>query len=271
MVSNKVVIITGAAKGIGKAAALKFAADNFCVTLVDINKEELANTGCLINKNYGNNYMLCEGDIGDDIFLQQIIKQTIEKWGRIDVLVNNAAWRTIESMRTIEIETWEKTLKRCLTAPAFLAKWCAAKMEELKIPGVVINISSMMAERPAGNSPAYIAAKGAMNSLTKELAVTYGRNGIRVAGIQPGYINTEMSKDYADTSGNSVVDQMTNYLVCATPLARGGTAEEIADAIYWLSSDAASFITGTSLLIDGGFKHNLNEYAIKKLQFPNEF
>src|SRR5690606_1081874 len=116
--------------------------------------------------------------------------------GSIDVLVNNAAWRVSGSARTQTLETWERTLRVCLTAPVFLTQQAAAVMEKQGKGGVVVNISSMMAARPSGLVPGYIAAKGAIESLTKELAVTYGRQGIRVVGVAPGYIETPLSNDY---------------------------------------------------------------------------
>jgi NAD(P)-dependent dehydrogenase (short-subunit alcohol dehydrogenase family) len=271
MQHKKVALITGAAKGIGKATALKFAANNYNLVLIDKDKEALNDTGNFIKKTYKNSPILRGGDIGNLDFLKKCVEKTIEKWSRIDVVVNNAAWRTIETLRTMDIKTWEQTLKVCLTAPAFLSKWSAEVMEKQQIQGVIINISSMMVMRPAGYSPAYIAAKGALESLTKELAVTYGHSGIRVLSIQPGHIETDLSKDYTDEKGESLSDILIANLVNATPLNKGGTPEDIAEAIFWLSSENAAFITGTSLLIDGGFTHNMNDYGLKKRQFPNEF
>lgn len=271
MKTNKAAIVTGASKGIGYAVALKFAEHNYNVTLVGIEHADLERLKVLIQERYGTICLVCAGDLADETFMKRVVSDTVTHLGRIDVLVNNAAWRTIETMRTIDLNTWEKTLRICITSPAFLAKWTAEVMENQGIKGAVINVSSVMADRAAGTSPAYIAAKGAMDSLTRELAVTYGRSGIRVLSISPGYIDTDMSKDYTDAEGADVSSRMAAHLVGATPLERGGTTAEVAEAIYWLSSEKASFITGTSLLVDGGFKHNFNDYAIKKLQFPNEF
>jgi NAD(P)-dependent dehydrogenase (short-subunit alcohol dehydrogenase family) len=193
------------------------------------------------------------------------------KWGRIDVLINNAAWRTIETMRTIELETWEKTLRICLTAPAFLAKWSASVMEAKGIAGVIINISSILAIRASGNCPAYVSAKGAMESLTYELAATYGRNGIRVLSVSPGVISTSMGNDYINEQGENISERMTQSLIDHIPLAKEGMPENIAETVFWLSSESASYITGTNVLIDGGLMHNLTNYIIKNKQFPKEF
>ncbi|WP_138475499.1 SDR family NAD(P)-dependent oxidoreductase [Dyadobacter bucti] len=271
MSNQKVVIITGAAGGIGKATALKFAEDGYAVTLCDLDADTLQALTDVIDKKYGTRCLNIPGDLSDELYLQSIIPKTIEKWGRIDVLVNNAAWRTLESMRTMEMEIWEKTLKICLTAPAFLTKWAAAAMEEKRTGGVIVNVTSMMSERPSGTGSAYIAAKGALESFIKECAVTYGRSAIRVVGIAPGYIDTELSNDYVDPEGRNISNQLISEITDAIPLGRGGKPEEVADAILWLSSESAAYITGTTLVIDGGFKPNFSKYSIKKLQFPEEF
>ncbi|WP_293299616.1 SDR family oxidoreductase [Pedobacter sp. UBA4863] len=268
---TKVVIVTGASRGIGREIALKYAKEGFNVALILRNAKDIGDIGKLIQEKYNRDFIACIGDLSDSGFAKNIVDETLKKWGRIDVLVNNAAWRTIETMRTMSMETWNKTLMICLTAPAFLSKMVADTMEQLNIQGVVVNISSIMADRPAGNSPAYIAAKGAMDSLTRELAITYGRSGIRFLSVKPGNINTDMSADYVNDEGDNLSNKMSDYIVGATPLSRAGTSAEIASVVYWLSSAESAFVTGTSLVVDGGFSPNLNDYSIKKLQFPNQF
>lgn len=269
MKDSPVVIITGAAGGIGRATALKFAANGYALTLVDINLSGLNDLEKKL-KDIPCDVLTIEGDMQDLNFISVIVEKTVDKWGRIDVLVNNAAWRTIETMRTITQDNWEKTLKINLTAPAFLAKYTAAVMEEKKISGVIINISSVMSQRAGGNSPAYIVCKGGIESLTYELAVLYGPVGIRVVTVNPGNIQTILSSDYKDEKGENISEVLTNIMNDNTPLQRSGSPDEVANAIYWLSSKESSFITGTSILVDGGFFHNFNAYQTKKIQFPKE-
>ena len=271
MKNKKVVIITGAAGGIGLATAKKFAENNFCIALADINQDGLNKAVEILEKEYQADCLACHGNLEDVNYLKNIVGQTIAKWGRINVLVNNAAWRTIETMRTISLENWEKAIRINLTAPAFLTKYVAKVMEENKIAGVIINISSVMSQSAGGNSPAYIASKGGIESLTYELAVLYGPKGIRVVGVNPGNIETNLSNDYKDGSGNNVSEVLINQMNDSTPLQRAGNPVEIANACYWLSSDEASFITGTSILVDGGFLHNFNSYKMKNLQNPKKF
>lgn len=271
MNSNKVAIITGASKGIGRSTALKFAANNYNVALVGRNLEELNQLRLEIDKNYNMQVLICTGDLANEEFLRQVVAETVRKWGRIDTLINNAAWRTIETMRTISLENWESTIKVCLTAPAFLAKYAAAVMEELNMEGVIINISSVMSNRAGGNSPAYIACKGGLESLTYELAVLYGPRNIRVVSVNPGNVITDLSNDYLDEEGKNVSQKLIDHMNENTPLKRAGTPDEIANVTYWLSGTEASFITGTAILVDGGFFHNFNSYPLKKLQYPKEF
>jgi NAD(P)-dependent dehydrogenase (short-subunit alcohol dehydrogenase family) len=271
MADKKTVIITGAANGIGRATALRFASKGHDVCLADLDEEGLKNLQSLISGEYNAQPLVCCGDLAEEKFLKEIVELTAAKFNTIDVLVNNAAWRTIETMRTISMDTWEKTLKICLTAPAFLSKMSAEVMEKNNSGGVIINVSSMMADRPAGNSPAYIASKGAIESLTRELAVTYGRSGIRVICIKPGFIDTGLSLDYKDQAGDDLTGVLSKYLLDATPVNRAGTPNDVAEAIFWLCTSLASFISGTSLMIDGGFTSNMNSYQLKGKQFPKEY
>ena len=271
MNNNKVAIITGASKGIGRSTALKFASNNYNVTIVARDHEELEQLRVEIEQDNRGEALVCAGDLANEEFLEQIVENTMEKWGRIDVLINNAAWRSIETMRSISVENWEKTIKICLTAPAFLAKYVAAVMEDKNLAGVIINISSVMSQRAGGISPAYIACKGGLEGLTFELAVLYGPKNIRVISVNPGNIKTDMSNDYKDKEGNNVSELLEEHMNENTPLKRAGTSEEIANVSYWLSTEEASFITGTTILVDGGFFHNFNSYNMKKLTYPKEF
>ena len=271
MEDKKVVIITGAAGGIGFATAKKFAEHNYCITLADVDLEGLNHLRQHLEKEYKAKCHVCHGDLQDFSYVKSIAEECIEKWGRIDTLINNAVWRTVETMRTISLENWDKALRINLTSPAFLAKYVACQMEEKKIKGVIINISSVMAHNAAGYSPAYITAKGGLESLTYELAALYGPRQIRVVAVSPGNIETNLSNDYRDEEGNNLSEKLKNHMNDKTPLQRGGRPEEIANVCYWLSSPEASFITGTNILVDGGFLHNFNSYKIKNTQFPKEF
>ena len=268
---NKVAIVTGASKGIGRSAALEFAKGGYNLVVAARSLPELQDLQKEIASSYQRECIVCSGDLADMDFVASIPDAAVREFGRIDVLVNNAAWRTIETMRTIGLSTWEKTLRICLTSPAFLAQKCAAVMENHDIPGAIINVSSVMSQKAGGNSPAYISCKGALDSLTKELAVTYGRSGIRFICVKPGYIDTDLSSDYSSTAGEKVDTEMADELLNFLPLNRAGQSEEVAKAICWLASEQAAYITGCELVIDGGLTTNFNSYRIKNIQFPQEY
>src|SRR5690242_4805310 len=149
-INKKVAIITGAAGGIGNATSILFAKHNYKIVLVDINKEGLVKLSHSLEKEYDTECLVCHGDLQDINFVKNIVSQSNKKWGRIDVLVNNAAWRTVETMRTISFENWEKAIRINLTVPAFLAKYVANEMETQGLSGVIINISSVMSRNAAG-------------------------------------------------------------------------------------------------------------------------
>ncbi|ODS72332.1 MAG: short-chain dehydrogenase [Cytophagaceae bacterium SCN 52-12] len=268
--SRAAALVTGAAGGIGSATARRLGAAGYALLLADIDEDKLTSLAEEL-ANEGIDAVCARSDLSDEASWEALIRTTLDIYGRIDVLVNNAAWRVAGSLRSTTSDSWEKTLKICLTAPVFLAKAAARAMEQLNSGGVIINISSVMAERPSGLAPAYMAAKGAINNLTRELAVTYGRSGIRVVGIAPGYIDTELSNDYVDPDGENISARLISQLTDFIPLGRGGRPEEIADVIAWACSDQASYVTGTTLTVDGGFQPNFNPYSVKKLQYPEEF
>jgi 3-oxoacyl-[acyl-carrier protein] reductase len=266
MADSRVAFITGAARGIGAATALELSRRGYRLALLDRLKTDLqavAKQTCDI----GVETLPLAGDLADLDFVQYAVHSAIEQFGRVDVLVNNAAWREVQTLRETDLATWEKTLRICLTAPVFLAKWAAEAMER-QGRGVIINISSIRTQQCDGTAAAYVAAKGALDALTYELAALYGSCGIRVVTVRPGAIDTQLSADLgpADAMRNLVADCIDH-----TPLLRFGRPDEIARTIAWLASDEASFITGTTITVDGGLSHNAYGLSIKRQTKPDQF
>jgi len=270
MTRRPVAFVTGASRGIGAAAAIAFAEKGYDLGLLGLEQDLLDATGALVRER-GGDFLAFAVDLADLADAESALDKAIARWGHIDVLVNNAAWRTHETMRNMSVETWEKTLRVCLTAPAFLARRAAMAMEEQAQGGVILNISSMMSERAAGTSPAYIASKGGLDALTYELGTLYGPAGIRVIAVNPGWIDTEMSADYVTPTGDSLAAKLDEAARDAVPLRRPGTAQEVARALVWLASAEASYVTGTRFLIDGGWTHQHLGYGLKRMQFPEDF
>jgi NAD(P)-dependent dehydrogenase (short-subunit alcohol dehydrogenase family) len=257
MSENRVAWITGAAGGIGKAIALELAGQGHDLCLTDLDPAALAAVAQQAER-LGVKAWSAAGDLGDLGFVQRFVDQAV---GVPNVLVNNAAWRELVTMREISVDSWERTLRVCLTAPAFLARSAAARMEPLR-RGVIINVSSMMSGRASGIAPAYVAAKGALDALTYDLAALYGPSGIRVVAVNPGAVDTALSPD------DDKLRDFTNEMIS---LRRWAKPEEIARAVAWLASDAASYLTGTTIVIDGGWSRQLYPYGLKQAMKPDQF
>ncbi|MEW4562081.1 SDR family oxidoreductase [Bremerella sp. JC770] len=269
MTDRPVVLITGASQGLGAATAAEFARDGYDCFLVARNRQNLEAVAARIAVD-GAQAVACAGDLGDLNFAQQTVESCFEQFGRIDVLVNNAAWRNIGTMRQMEVDEWEKTLRICLTAPAFLAKWCGERMQAAG-HGVILNVSSIQSKLAPGICPAYVAAKGGLDSLTYELAALFGPRGIRVLGLNLGAIATEMSADYVSESGDNLSQDLRQFAEDMIPLRRFAEPEEMARTIVMLADARASYLTGTCLEIDGGWSHQATPYSLKHRQFPQEF
>ena len=269
MTDGPVALVTGASRGIGAATAEELARRGYRVAIVARGAEALEAVAERITV-AGGEALVCPGDLADLEFAESTVRRTVERWGRLDLLVNNAMWRELVTMRRITLESWERTLRVCLTAPAFLARW-AAEIMEPQGGGVIINVSSIVSERVTGIGPAYIAAKGALNSLTYELAVLYGPVGIRVVAVNPGAIDTAGSADYADAEGESITTELRRQSEDHIPLGRWGTAEDVACTIALLAGDDARYITGTTIVADGGWQHSLLSRSLRKKMYPEEF
>ena len=269
MTDRPVALITGASRGIGAATAEELARRGYDVSLMARSADALRQVARKA-KQVGGEALVIPGDLFDLDHAQQAIEDTVQRFGRIDALINNAAWRDIVTMRTITLESWERTIRTSLTAPAFMARWAAVHMEK-RGKGVILNVSSIQSERVSGIAPAYIAAKGALDSLTSELAALYGSRGIRVLALNPGAIDTEMSGDYESSDGLSLTQKLRKNSLDMIPLGRWGQTGEMARTIAMLISDDASYITGTTIVADGGYTTQLNPYSLKHLMFPGEF
>jgi NAD(P)-dependent dehydrogenase (short-subunit alcohol dehydrogenase family) len=270
MSDRKVALITGASRGIGAATAIEFARRGYDVALTGLDATSL-NSIAEQARAHGATAHTIAGDLEDMSFVESLVDRFVASLGRIDVLVNNAAWRELLTMRQISLESWEKTLRICLTAPAFLAKATAVHMERQK-RGVIVNVSSIMSSRASGIAPAYVASKGAMDALTYDLAALYGPSGIRVVAVNPGAVDTALSNDYsAATDQSGFEKRMRDWSEQMIPLRRWATPQEIGRTIVAICSDDASYLTGTTITLDGGWSHQFWPYGLKHEQHPDQF
>jgi len=240
---NKVAVITGAARGIGLETARKFLSEGWRVALLDIDNETLNHTAEQFLGNADALAIHC--DVASPEQVQIAIDKIIEKFGRIDALVNNAGIADFKPFLETGFDEWERILAVNLGGPFVCTKACAPAMIAVG-GGSVVNITSISGLRASTLRSAYGTSKAGLMHLTKQQASELGEVGIRVNAVSPGPVETAMAKkvhtpeiraDYHD----------------AIPLNRYGLEYEIADAIWFLCSENSSYITGQVLAVDGGF------------------
>ncbi len=248
--TGKCAVVTGAASGIGRATALLFAREGAQVFAADL---DLKGPQSLTNEAEGITAVAC--DVCEPAQIEALMDQAAEACGGIDIVFNNAGavgdWAPIDE---IEAEGWDRTMDLLLRSVAMGIRYAVPHMKSR--PGAAIVNTSSVAAIGAGYSPtAYAVAKAGVLHLTKVAATDLAKYGIRVNAVQPGFINTniftsaiDMPEDRLDTA-RALIAQMSSH---AQPVARGGQPQDIAEAVAFLCSDAAGFMTGTSLLVDGG-------------------
>jgi NAD(P)-dependent dehydrogenase (short-subunit alcohol dehydrogenase family) len=243
---GKTAVITGAASGMGKATAIAFAKAGANVLLADVAADAGQEAAELISST-GGTAVFQRTDVSSEADVASLAETAVKAFGSIDIWVNNAA--TLGESRPIarqRAETLERVFRINVNGTVFGMKHALAVMTEKK-KGVIVNMSSVQGFRVAYAGMAfYAASKAAVVSLTKSAALEYGSEGVRVVGVAPGPIDTPMLR-------SATGDDWPPAIVKVTPLARVGDPEEIANAVLWLCSDEASYITGATLPVDGGF------------------
>jgi len=241
-VKDKVVIITGSGGGIGKETALLFAKEGAKVVVADVNEKGGTETVENIKK-AGGEAFFAKLDVSSRDQIKQVVKDTITKYGKIDVLINNAG--IIQDALVVKMteEQWDKVININLKGPFN----CIQAVVEQMInqgSGVIINISSIVALYGNVGQTNYAATKAGLIGMTKTLAKELGKKGIRVNAVAPGFIYTPMTA--------TVPEKILELMKEKTPLRRLGKPEDVANTLLFLSSDEASFINGAVISVDGG-------------------
>ena len=284
--NNHVAIVTGGAMGIGGGTARKLALHGAKVLIVDIEEEEADKNKKFIEKNGGiADYLI--GDVSSESVAKEMVDISISKFGRLDIIVQNAyGFSGGGSAVDIELNDWHKGLDLLIGALYLGAKYAVPAMKESGISpnflqnkwegfglrhgpppkeniGRIINISSVHGILNAPNSLIYETGKSAVIGMTRQMAIDFGPLGITVNAIAPGHIVTERGNDQWGKTGNN---EGFRLFELQYPVRRTGTPEDIANAISFLSSNEASFITGQTIAVDGGLSIQLQEDLVMDLK-----
>ena len=243
--AGRVAVVTGAASGIGRATAQRLADEGAAVLVTDIQVEAGKATAQEINDS-GGKAAFIEHDVSSETGWEAVCAAAVEELGGLDILVNNAGMGDIKPIEETTLADWDRTVAIDQTG-VFLGMRTAAPHLKASDHASVINISSIFgASGGFGVSPAYHAAKGAVRTLTKNVALHWATEGVRVNSIHPGFIATPILEQARDTP---LWDGMT----ALTPMGTLGRPEDIAAGVAYLASDDAAFVTGLELYIDGGY------------------
>jgi NAD(P)-dependent dehydrogenase (short-subunit alcohol dehydrogenase family) len=249
--NGKVAIITGGAGGIGAATAEIFAAEGAAVALVDIDAQALAEVAAAIRERVpGARLLEIARDVGQEASAADIVAQTLQAFGTLDVLVNNAGIRSYEPLDAAKAETWTKILSVNLLSYAYLAREALPALRRYG-KGAIVNISSTHAFNPRGGMGQYDVAKAGIISMTKTLAFEEADRGVRVNAVCPGLTLTPFHVRRFAPEGKSEQDLRAEK-VDHNIQRRWADPREVAWPILWLASDEASFMTASVVMADGG-------------------
>jgi len=239
----KVALVTGAARGIGLATAKRFLAEGWRVALLDIDGDNLKKTMAALGKPNVTLAITC--DVADPAGVEKALAAVKERFGRLDTLVNNAGIAIFKPILDLTYEDWSRVLAVNLTGP-FLCTQAAAPLMRDSGGGSIVNITSISGLRASTLRTAYGTSKAGLAHLTKQQAAELASLGIRVNAVAPGPVDTAMAKAvHTPEIRKDYHDHM--------PLNRYGLEEELAEVIFFLSSDRASYVTGQVIAVDGGF------------------
>ena len=246
-VKNKIVIITGAGSGIGKATAMHYAHHGAKVVVSDINLESAKKVADEIVTNGGQSLPI-KTDVTNFEEVENLIRQTVDTFGQLDVMVNNAGIGPKKLLKTAEytLDDWDSVIAVNQTGVFYCMKLALVQMTKQGF-GNIVNIASLAGLKASLNNLSYSASKFAVVGMTKSAALEYAKTGIRINAVCPGYTESALLDQLL-----SAKPEMDMMLKAVIPMKRYGKASEIADAVVWLASDQTKFMTGQTITLDGG-------------------
>jgi len=247
--SNKVMIVSGGASGLGLAAAEKFARNGYDIVIIDINDEKGAIAVEKI-KAIGTDAVYCNCDISNKEQVQKAAEVAKERFGRADVLINNAGLEIRGSILQCDEDEWVKLYNINLKGIYYMSNAFVPMMIE-QGKGAVVNTGSILGYRTVGERAAYSSSKGAIDTLTRSMAFDLANDNIRVNCVVPGAIDTPLLRGSINDSPDPA--ETEKFLGSKSVFGRMGTSEEVANVMYFLASDEASFVTGAAYFVDGGW------------------
>jgi NAD(P)-dependent dehydrogenase (short-subunit alcohol dehydrogenase family) len=253
--SGKVAIVTGAAQGIGKGTARIFAREGARVTIADVNVDAGEAAADEIRQE-GGDCTFVRTDVAQEQDLRQVVRQAVERHGRLDILMNNAYRNSAGSVVELEPDDWDRSLSVMLRA-VYLG--CKLAIPEMLCNGggSIINIASVHGLAAAPRMAVYDAAKAGVINLTRQIAIDFGPQGVRCNAICPGWIITESVQRAIQRN-----PELLQQGALAYPLRRAGTPSDIGHAALFLASDESSFVSGHALVVDGGLTAQLQDSLI---------
>lgn len=250
---GKVAVITGAAAGIGRATATAFAEHGASVALLDLNRAGVDETAAMVRQAGGKAFAL-KADVGIENEVAEAFRRIAAEFGQVDILINNAGVELYKDFLQFESSEWDRLLSVNLNSVYYCSKQAIPLMFRSG-GGSIVNMSSVQALATTGQVSPYAAAKGGILSLTRDMAREFGKHKIRINAICPGCIHTPMMDRTLATmpDADTVLKRMTQSI----PVQRLGKAEDIAKVALFLASPYADYVSGTSLVVDGGLLSKL--------------